>query len=84
MPQSLHADLAEAAEREDVSLNQFITNALSSAVRWHTEGGEPPATDAPPAAPGWLPAALVTNIVVILIAGVIALVLLVIALTQGL
>lgn len=84
MPQSLHADLADAADRDDVSLNQFITNALSSAVRWHTEGGEPRATDAPPAAPGWLPAALVTNIVVILIAGVIALVLLVIALTQGL
>jgi RNA polymerase sigma-B factor len=82
MPQSLHADLAEAADREDVSLNQFITNALSAAVGWHTEGGESPGANAPPAAPSWLPAALVTNIVVILIAGVIALVLLVIALTQ--
>ena len=35
MPQSLHAELAEAAEREDVSLNQYITNALAAAVSWH-------------------------------------------------
>jgi HicB family len=34
MPQSLHADLAEAAEREQVSLNQFITLALAAAVGW--------------------------------------------------
>ena len=30
MPQSLHAELAEAAEREEVSLNQFITNTLAA------------------------------------------------------
>ena len=83
MPQSLHADLAEAAEREDVSLNQFITNALSAAVGWHREHGD----DAPvraSAPPRWLPAALVTNIVVVVIAGVIALLLLIVALQQGL
>ena len=34
MPQSLHAELAEAAEREQVSLNQFITLALAAAVGW--------------------------------------------------
>jgi hypothetical protein len=34
MPQSLHAELAEAADREQVSLNQFITLALASAVGW--------------------------------------------------
>ena len=37
---SLHAELAEAAEREEVSLNQFITNTLSASVGWHVEGGE--------------------------------------------
>jgi RNA polymerase sigma-B factor len=84
MPQSLHAELAEAAEREEVSLNQFITNTLSAAMGWHTEGGELPGTPAEPATPNWLPAALVTNIVVVVIAGLVALALLVIALTQGL
>jgi hypothetical protein len=34
MPQSLHTELAEAAEREQVSLNQFITLALAAAVGW--------------------------------------------------
>jgi RNA polymerase sigma-B factor len=84
MPQSLHAELVESAEREDVSLNQFITNTLAASVGWHVEGGELPGTPPPPAAPRWLPAALVTNIVVIVIAGVVALVLLVVALSQGL
>jgi predicted RNase H-like HicB family nuclease len=34
MPQSLHAELAHAADAEGVSLNQFITTALASAVGW--------------------------------------------------
>jgi RNA polymerase sigma-B factor len=81
MPQSLHAELADAAEREEVSLNQFITNALAAAVSWHHDapGREPVA---PP--PRWLPAALVTNIVVVVIAGLVALALLLVALTQAL
>lgn len=85
MPQSLHADLAEAAEREEVSLNQYITNTLAAGVGWHTEGsagaGLEPSDRVPPR---WLPAAIVTNIVVVVIAGVIALILLVVALSQGL
>jgi RNA polymerase sigma-B factor len=85
MPQSLHAELAEAAEREEVSLNQYITNTLAAGVGWHTEGGgeagDEPERGAPPR---WLPAAIVTNIVVVVIAGVIALILLVVALQQGL
>jgi RNA polymerase sigma-B factor len=84
MPQSLHAELAEAAEREEVSLNQFITNSLAAAVGWHTEGGEMPGTRPPAEPPRWLPGALVANIIVIVIAGLVALALLVIALTQGL
>jgi RNA polymerase sigma-B factor len=84
MPQSLHAELAEAAEREEVSLNQFITNTLAASMGWHVEGGEGPGAQPSPAAPSWLPAALVTNIVVIVIAGLVALALLVVALTQAL
>jgi antitoxin HicB len=34
MPQTLHAELARAAERERVSLNQFITDALSGSLGW--------------------------------------------------
>jgi RNA polymerase sigma-B factor len=82
MPQSLHAELAEAAEREEVSLNQFITNTLAASMGWHVEGVELPESGARP--PRWLPAALVTNIVVVIIAGLVALALLVVALTQAL
>ena len=84
MPQSLHAELAEAAEREEVSLNQFITNTLSASVGWHVEGGELKGGHEEPAPPEWLPAALVTNLVVVIIAGLVALALLVVALTQAL
>jgi predicted RNase H-like HicB family nuclease len=40
MPRTLHADLTRASEREGVSLNQFITDALAAAVAWR---GRPPA-----------------------------------------
>jgi RNA polymerase sigma-B factor len=76
MPQSLHTELARAAAREDVSLNQYITNTLAASMRWHSDSESAPA-------PRWLPAALLTNIVVVIIAGVIALVLLIVAWQQG-
>lgn len=78
MPESLHADLARAAESEHVSLNQFITNALSAAVGW-----QQPA-EAVRRSPRWLPAAVVTNIIVVVLAGIAAMILLVVALNQGL
>jgi antitoxin HicB len=34
MPRTLHAELTRAAERESVSLNQFITDTLASSVAW--------------------------------------------------
>jgi predicted RNase H-like HicB family nuclease len=40
MPQTLHAELARAAERERVSLNQFITDALSGALGWRAPSRE--------------------------------------------
>src|ERR687897_3108087 len=34
MPRTLHAELTRASEREGVSLNQFITDVLASAIVW--------------------------------------------------
>lgn len=39
MPRSLHGALAEVAERDGTSLNQFITGTLASAIGWSGEGG---------------------------------------------
>jgi HicB family len=39
MPRSLHEELARASDRDGVSLNQFITGVLASAVDWRREGG---------------------------------------------
>jgi RNA polymerase sigma-B factor len=93
MPQSLHGELAQAAEREEVSLNQFITNSLAAVVGWgqpHTEApDEEAAADEQPAPkqqgspPRWLRAALVTNIVVVALAGIVAVILLLVAWQQG-
>jgi RNA polymerase sigma factor (sigma-70 family) len=78
MPQTLHDELARAAESERVSLNQFITNALAAAIGWQL----PPHSQT--RAPRWLPAAVVTNIVVVVLAGIAAMILLLVALDQGL
>jgi hypothetical protein len=34
MPRDLHEELARASDRDGISLNQFITNALAGAVGW--------------------------------------------------
>jgi RNA polymerase sigma factor (sigma-70 family) len=78
MPQTLHDELAHAAEGERVSLNQFITNALAAAIGWQL----PPHSGR--RAPRWLTAAVVTNIVVVVLAGIAAMILLLVALDQGL
>jgi HicB family/Sigma-70, region 4 len=77
MPPAVHDELAQAAEREGVSLNQFINNALGTVVA--SKGSAPP--EAP--APRWLPAAIVTNIVVLALAAIAAVALLVVAWQQG-
>jgi antitoxin HicB len=63
MPRTLHAALKQAAERENVSLNQFITDSLASVVGWrrgttgsgpapiNQEPGEAGLTAGPPTAP---------------------------------
>jgi RNA polymerase sigma-B factor len=86
MPQSLHAELARAAEREEVSLNQFITSSLSSAVGWRRDepGEEPSSTIAQPEAEGrsGLRVALVVNLVILGIVAAVAVTLLIIALNS--
>jgi hypothetical protein len=85
MPAALHAELAQWAEREGVSLNQFITKALQSRIGWGTDGEE---DGAPSASSGSTPAdertrliavALVANAIVIGLAAAAAIGVLVLA-----
>lgn len=58
MPRTLHAELTRVADREGVSLNQFITDSLASAVAWRGQregkadavGGTAPVSQEPGAA----------------------------------
>ena len=84
MPKTLHGQLARAAEHEGVSLNQFITSSLASAVAWR--GLRPTSNNSRPKGAaqehvtgfrGWLRenllvAALIANFVVVAAAGIIA------------
>ena len=75
MPETLHADLARAADQAGVSLNQFITSALGAVVE------DKRATDSRGASSSergrWLPILFAVNLVVVATAGVIAILLLV-------
>ena len=80
MPAELHAELAQAAEREGVSLNQFITTSLSGRIGWGDEQAAVTDAAAPPAGPSRLVvAALIANAVVIGLAAVAAIAILVLA-----
>jgi hypothetical protein len=81
MPAALHAELARTAEREGVSLNQFITRALAGRIGWGKDADEAaPAADAPAEGRARLIAiALVVNAVVIGLAAVAAIGVLVLA-----
>ena len=81
MPQSLHADLARAAELEEVSLNQFITSSLASVIGWRQAGGRASPEEGS-GKDAWT--ALRVNLIVLSVVGVIALVLLAIAVAQRL
>jgi len=93
MPSELHEQLSLAAEREEISLNRYVTDALSSSVRMTSPDGTESPAGAPAAAgparrptrmtPGKLRMALATNIAVMVLAGVVAVVLLVLALQRG-
>lgn len=96
MPQTLHAELARTAEREHVSLNQFITDVLAGALGWRTTGRKAQVTRTvrgldgddqaePGAAPGegsrFGTAVFVANGVVVVIAAVVAIIVLLVWLT---
>jgi RNA polymerase sigma-B factor len=106
MSGDLHQQLAQAAERRQVSLNRFVTDALAETVTGETppKAATPPAP-APPATPGpeataattgttdasaardprrTLRMVLAANLVVVVLAAIVAVVLLVMALNQGL
>ena len=94
MPSELHEQLAREAESKEVSLNRFVTDVLAASL-----SPTPPteqASDAPDpvAAVGPAPGsqrqparalrlALATNLVVVVLAGLVAVVLLVLALRHG-
>ena len=83
MPQSLHAELAHAAEREEVSLNQFITSSLASAVNWRGSGEHAiPSAEPAPRSRG-LRTALMANMVLLVLIAVLAIVLIVVALSRA-
>ncbi|HEY2319256.1 MAG TPA: sigma-70 family RNA polymerase sigma factor [Solirubrobacteraceae bacterium] len=96
MSGELHEQLVQAAARENVSLNRYVTGALADSVAGTAtqdartvppgEGGTPPPR--PPAAPGRNPArslrvALAANVVVVVLAVAVAVVLLVLAIQRG-
>ena len=85
MPQSLHAELASSAEREEVSLNHFIANALANArnAPGPRPSGPPPPSSSTRSGSRLMPIALVAAMVLVLAAGVIAAIVLVLAWQQG-
>jgi RNA polymerase sigma-B factor len=74
MPQTLHAELARAADREGVSLNQCIVDMLAGARPEH-QAGEPSRP---------IRLALIANLVVVGLAAIAAVVLLLVAWHAGL
>jgi antitoxin HicB len=80
MPLSLHAELAQAAERDQVSLNAYITAQLAVAVRAHPAGraAERPAATRSQAV--WW--ALLINLAVVSIAALVVLALILVG-TDG-
>lgn len=75
MPRTLHAELARAADEEGVSLNQFITGALTGAVSWRAgrEGNPAPTRDRR------LALVLAANLALLVLAAAVAVVALVLA-----
>jgi len=82
MPLTLHAELAQAAEREQVSLNAYINAQLASAIAWR-RAPLPAAGDQAPARRGKaLTWTLRINLFVLAFVGLVALVLLLKALSD--
>jgi hypothetical protein len=80
MPSELHEQLAAAAEREDISLNRYVNDALSTSVDGPKDDPEPDGRRR--SAPA-LRVALATNLAIVVVAAAVAVVLLVLALQRG-
>jgi hypothetical protein len=65
MPRSLHEELARASDRDGVSLNQFITGVLASAVDWRRDDGTAPAGASSRRRPRGLAGLLTLNLVLV-------------------
>jgi hypothetical protein len=83
MPPALHAEVSRKAELERVSLNQFITTAVASAVGWNGDGEGTDAQTPQRISRRTLAIALAANLIVVGIAGAVALALLVAAWRDG-
>lgn len=86
MPRSLHAELSGAAEREEVSLNQFIASSLERALASSAVATSEVSEDDSGnrrTLPALLRLAIIINLIVVLVAGVVAVVILVVASQQG-
>jgi HicB family len=86
MPRTLHAELAQAAEKRGVSLNQLIVGLLSNSLA-DGESGSGQSTggnaDTTVRTERRLNIALAVNLVVLIVAGAIAVALLIVAWHEG-
>ena len=90
MPRTLHAELARLAEQRSVSLNQLIVGLLSHSIADGTGPARPPASDLEPGrseaaeqTQRRLGVVLTVNLVVLTLAGAIAVALLIVAWRGG-
>jgi RNA polymerase sigma-B factor len=83
MPSELHEQLALKAERQQVSLNRYVTDTLSSSVGLNGSNAQARKRPSEGVRPRALRMAVATNLAVVVVAGVIAVVLLVLALQRG-
>ncbi len=85
MPSELHQELSQAAEREQVSLNRYVTQALAESVSPHAAAEADGADATRAAAPRrrGFRMLVAANLVVIVIAAAAAITLLVLALERG-
>jgi len=75
MPSELHEQLALAAEKKEVSLNRHVTDVLSGSLA-SGRSRDRPRTRA-------VRLALATNLVIVIVAGVVAVALFVLAVQRG-
>jgi hypothetical protein len=84
MPRTLHAELARLAEERSVSLNQLIVGLLSTSLAEGAKVAPPPEGSTYDAeTQRRLGIALTVNLIVLVLAGAIAIALLIVALTGG-